>query len=84
MRVARSAGLKVALITDLALGPLADEADATFTVGTGARLVFDSLRRARHDVGGAPPGHVRRRSGADAGPAGVRQIAEQHQFFLKD
>ncbi|MFD6554389.1 MurR/RpiR family transcriptional regulator, partial [Streptomyces sp. NPDC058398] len=42
MRVARSAGLKVALVTDLGLGPLADEADITFATGTGSRLVFDS------------------------------------------
>ena len=42
LRVARSAGLKVALVTDLALGPLADEADAVFATGTGSRLVFDS------------------------------------------
>ncbi|MFJ8025951.1 MurR/RpiR family transcriptional regulator [Streptomyces sp. NPDC096311] len=85
VRVARSAGLKVALITDLALGPLADEADATFTVGTGARLVFDSyaapvmmsaaLLQAMSD---ADPERTQARLEE------YEQIAEQHQFFLKD
>ena len=70
VRVARSAGLRVALITDLALGPLADEADVTFATGTGSRLVFDSYAGARRAVGGAAPGHDRRRSGADPGAAG--------------
>ncbi len=46
VRVARGAGLKVALVTDLALGPLADEADITFATGTGSRLVFDSYAAA--------------------------------------
>ncbi len=41
VQVARRAGLRVALITDLALGPLADEADVAFATGTGSRLVFD-------------------------------------------
>lgn len=85
VRVARSAGLKVALITDLGLGPLADEADATFTVGTGARLVFDSyaapvmmsaaLLQAMSD---ADPERTQARLEE------YEQIAEQHQFFLKD
>ncbi|MEU0033557.1 MULTISPECIES: MurR/RpiR family transcriptional regulator [unclassified Streptomyces] len=85
VRVARSAGLKVALITDLALGPLADEADITFTVGTGSRLVFDSyaapvvmsaaLLQAMTD---ADPERTQARLEE------YEQIAEQHQFFLKD
>ena len=85
VRVARSAGLKVALITDLALGALADEADVTFTVGTGSRLVFDSyaapvvmsaaLLQAMTD---ADPERTQARLEE------YEQIAEQHQFFLKD
>ncbi|MGW3633280.1 MurR/RpiR family transcriptional regulator [Streptomyces sp. NPDC005122] len=85
VRVARSAGLKVALITDLALGPLADEADITFTVGTGSRLVFDSyaapvvmsaaLLQAMTD---ADPERTQARLEE------YEQIAEEHQFFLKD
>ncbi|MFF2997060.1 MurR/RpiR family transcriptional regulator [Streptomyces sp. NPDC057950] len=85
VRVARSAGLKVALITDLALGPLADEADVTFTVGTGSRLVFDSyaapvvmsaaLLQAMTD---ADPERTQARLEE------YEQIAEEHQFFLKD
>ncbi|MHA5047687.1 MurR/RpiR family transcriptional regulator [Streptomyces sp. SD15] len=85
VRVARSAGLRVALITDLALGPLADEADVTFTIGTGSRLVFDSyaapvvmsaaLLQAMSD---ADPERTRARLEE------YEQIAEQHQFFLKD
>ncbi|KRD07625.1 MULTISPECIES: MurR/RpiR family transcriptional regulator [unclassified Streptomyces] len=85
VRVARSAGLKVALITDLALGPVADEADATFASGTGSRLVFDSY---------AAPGVMAAallQAMTDAGPERTQarleeyeQIAEQHQFFLRE
>ncbi|MGW2635856.1 MurR/RpiR family transcriptional regulator [Streptomyces sp. NPDC001348] len=85
VRVARGAGLKVALVTDLALGPLADEADVTFTTGTGSRLVFDSY---------AAPGLMAAallQAMTDADPERTQarleeyeQIAEQHQFFLKD
>ncbi|MEV6594649.1 MurR/RpiR family transcriptional regulator [Streptomyces acidicola] len=85
LRVAHSAGLKVALITDLALGPVADEADAVFTTGTGSRLVFDSyaapvlmsaaLLQAMTD---ADPERTQARLEE------YEQIAEQHQFFLKD
>ncbi|MER6956708.1 MULTISPECIES: MurR/RpiR family transcriptional regulator [unclassified Streptomyces] len=85
VRVARSAGLKVALITDLALGPVADEADATFASGTGSRLVFDSY---------AAPGVMAAallQAMSDAGPERTQsrleeyeQIAEQHQFFLRE
>lgn len=85
VRVARSAGLKVALITDLALGPLADEADAVFATGTGSRLVFDSY---------AAPGVMSAallQAMTDADPERTQarledyeQIADQHQFFLKD
>ncbi|MFJ3230930.1 MurR/RpiR family transcriptional regulator [Streptomyces sp. NPDC086787] len=85
IRVARGAGLKVALITDLALGPLADEADVTFATGPGARLVFDSY---------AAPGVMSAallQAMTDADPERTQarleeyeQVAEQHQFFLKD
>ncbi|MFF6999911.1 MurR/RpiR family transcriptional regulator [Streptomyces sp. NPDC008313] len=85
VRVARSAGLRVALITDLALGPLADEADVTFATGTGSRLVFDSyaapvvmsaaLLQAMTD---ADPERTHARLEE------YEQFADQHQFFLKD
>ena len=42
LQSARRAGLKVALITDLTLGPLVEEADVALTAATGSRLVFDS------------------------------------------
>ncbi|MBL3666115.1 MurR/RpiR family transcriptional regulator [Streptomyces sp. M2CJ-2] len=85
MRVARGAGLKVALITDLALGPLADEADVTFATGTGSRLVFDSY---------AAPGVMCAallQAMTDADPERTQarleeyeQVADRHQFFLRD
>ncbi|WP_055489222.1 MurR/RpiR family transcriptional regulator [Streptomyces sp. TP-A0356] len=85
VRVARNAGLKVALITDLGLGPLADEADVVFATGTGSRLVFDSY---------AAPGLMAAallQAMTDADPERTQarleeyeQIADQHQFFLKD
>ncbi|MGC4984010.1 MurR/RpiR family transcriptional regulator [Streptomyces sp. DT193] len=85
MRVARSAGLRVALVTDLGLGPLADEADVTFATGTGSRLVFDSyaapvvlsaaLLQAMTD---ADPERTQARLEE------YEQVAEQYQFFLRD
>lgn len=85
VRVARGAGLKVALITDLALGPLADEADITFATGAGSRLAFDSY---------AAPGVMCAallQAMTDADPERTQsrldeyeQVAEQHQFFLRD
>ncbi|MEU9138509.1 MurR/RpiR family transcriptional regulator [Streptomyces sp. NPDC048404] len=85
MRVARSAGLKVALVTDLGLGALADEADVTFATGTGSRLVFDSyaapvvlsaaLLQAMTD---ADPERTQARLEE------YEQVAEQHHFFLRD
>ncbi|MFI8520263.1 MurR/RpiR family transcriptional regulator [Streptomyces sp. NPDC085481] len=85
LRAARSAGLRVALVTDLTLGPLVDEADAVFTAGTGSRLVFDSY---------AAPGVVSAallQAMADADPERTQtrlekyeQAAEQHDFFLDD
>ncbi|MEV0182163.1 MurR/RpiR family transcriptional regulator [Streptomyces sp. NPDC050625] len=85
IQVARGAGLRVALITDLALGPLADEADVTFTTGTGSRLVFDSY--AAPNVMSA----ALLQAMTDADPERTQarledyeQVAEQHQFFLKD
>ncbi|MFI1290112.1 MurR/RpiR family transcriptional regulator [Streptomyces sp. NPDC020792] len=85
VRVARGAGLKVAVITDLALGPVADEADVTFATGTGSRLVFDSY---------AAPGVMCAallQAMTDADPERTHarleeyeQIADQHHFFLRD
>ncbi|MEU1852780.1 MurR/RpiR family transcriptional regulator [Streptomyces sp. NPDC019990] len=85
VRVARGAGLKVALITDLALGPLADEADAVFATGTGSRLVFDSyaapcvvcaaLLQAMTD---ADPERTQARLEE------YEHVADQHHFFLRD
>lgn len=85
LRVARSAGLKVALITDLALGHVADEADVVFSTGTGSRLVFDSY---------AAPGVIAAallQAMTDADPERTQarleeyeQISDQHQFFLRD
>ncbi|MGX5183541.1 MurR/RpiR family transcriptional regulator [Streptomyces avermitilis] len=85
LRVARGAGLRVALVTDLGLGPLADEADVVFATGTGSRLVFDSY---------AAPGLMAAallQAMTDADPERTQgrleeyeQIADQHQFFLKD
>ncbi|AJP05296.1 transcriptional regulator [Streptomyces cyaneogriseus subsp. noncyanogenus] len=85
VRVARRAGLRVALITDLALGPVADEADVTFATGTGSRLVFDSY---------AAPGVMCAallQAMTDADPERTQarlekyeRVADQHEFFLKD
>ncbi|MFB8777862.1 MurR/RpiR family transcriptional regulator [Streptomyces broussonetiae] len=85
VRVAREAGLRVALITDLALGPVVDEADVTFATGTGSRLVFDSY---------AAPGVMAAallQAMTDADPERTQarleayeHIAEQNQFFLRE
>ncbi|GAA0660197.1 MurR/RpiR family transcriptional regulator [Streptomyces thermocarboxydovorans] len=85
VQVARRAGLKVALITDLALGPIAAEADVTFATGTGSRLVFDSY---------AAPGVMCAallQAMTDADPERTQarleeyeQLADQHQFFIRD
>ncbi|MER7954691.1 MurR/RpiR family transcriptional regulator [Streptomyces sp. NPDC096030] len=85
VRAARRTGLRVVLITDLALGPLVDEADVVFTAGTGSRLVFDSY---------AAPGVLSAallQAMADADPERTQlrlekyeQAAEQHDFFLDD
>ncbi|MFJ2608453.1 MurR/RpiR family transcriptional regulator [Streptomyces sp. NPDC091279] len=85
VRVARGAGLRVALVTDLALGPVADEADVTFATGTGSRLVFDSY---------AAPGLMAAallQAMTDADPERTQarldeyeQVSDQHQFFLRD
>ncbi|MEU0029257.1 MurR/RpiR family transcriptional regulator [Streptomyces sp. NPDC006335] len=85
LRVARSAGLKIALVTDLALGHVADEADVLFSTGTGSRLVFDSY---------AAPGVIAAallQAMTDADPERTQarleeyeQISDQHQFFLRD
>ncbi|ARZ71901.1 MurR/RpiR family transcriptional regulator [Streptomyces sp. HU2014] len=83
MRAARSTGLRVALITDLTLGPLVEEADVALTAGTGSRLVFDSY---------AAPGILSAallQAMADADPERTQlrlekyeQAADQHDFFL--
>ncbi|MCB5167546.1 MurR/RpiR family transcriptional regulator [Streptomyces bambusae] len=83
LRAARSAGLRVALITDTTLGPLVDEADVVLTAGTGPRLVFDSY---------AAPGMLSAallQAMADAEPERTQerlesyeQAADQHGFFL--
>jgi DNA-binding MurR/RpiR family transcriptional regulator len=85
VRVARGAGLRVALVTDLALGPLADEADITFATGTGSRLVFDSYAAP------AVLSAALLQAMTDADPERTQarleeyeQIADQHHFFLKD
>ena len=85
MRVARRAGLRVALITDLGLGPLAEEADVVFATGTGSRLVFDSyaapvvlsaaLLQAMTD---ADPERTQARL------EDYEHVADEHAFFLKD
>ncbi|MEV7415535.1 MurR/RpiR family transcriptional regulator [Streptomyces sp. NPDC089919] len=83
LRAARSTGLKVALITDLTLGPLVEEADVALTAGTGSRLVFDSY---------AAPGVLAAallQAMADADPERTQarlesyeQVADLHNFFL--
>ncbi|WP_329389125.1 MurR/RpiR family transcriptional regulator [Streptomyces sp. NBC_01351] len=83
LRFARSAGLRVVLITDPTVGPLVDEADVVLTAGTGSRLVFDSY---------AAPGMLSAallQSMADADPERTQSrleqyehAAEQHHFFL--
>ncbi|MCS0638426.1 MurR/RpiR family transcriptional regulator [Streptomyces sp. LP05-1] len=85
LRAARRTGLRVALITDLTLGPLVEEADVTLTAGTGSRLVFDSY---------SAPGVVSAavlQAMADAFPErtqarleGYEHVAEEHSFFLED
>jgi DNA-binding MurR/RpiR family transcriptional regulator len=85
VRVARRAGLRVALVTDLGLGPLADEADVVFATGTGSRLVFDSyaapvvlssaLLQAMTD---ADPERTQARL------EDYEQVADEHAFFLRD
>ncbi|GAB2452690.1 hypothetical protein GCM10027162_56900 [Streptomyces incanus] len=79
------AGTKVALITDPAPGPLQDEADVAFATGTGSRPVFDSY--AVPGVLCAAPLQAM----TDADPERTRarldeheQVADQHQFFLRD
>uniref|UniRef100_A0AAU2VE50 MurR/RpiR family transcriptional regulator n=1 Tax=Streptomyces sp. NBC_00003 TaxID=2903608 RepID=A0AAU2VE50_9ACTN len=83
MRAARSAGLRIALVTDTTLGPLVDEADVALTAGTGSRLVFDSY---------AAPGVLAAailQAMADADPERTQarleeyeQAADKHGFFL--
>ncbi|WP_019890123.1 MurR/RpiR family transcriptional regulator [Streptomyces purpureus] len=85
IRAARGVGLKVALITDLALGSLVEEADVAFTAGTGSRLVFDSYAAPQllsasllQAMADADPERTQLRL------EGYEQAAEQHNFFLED
>ncbi|MEU8777690.1 MurR/RpiR family transcriptional regulator [Streptomyces sp. NPDC048606] len=83
LRAARSTGMRVVLISDPTVGPLVDEADVSFTAGTGSRLVFDSY---------AAPGMLSAallQAMADADPERTQarleqyeQAADQHGFFL--
>ncbi|MEU9101363.1 MurR/RpiR family transcriptional regulator [Streptomyces sp. NPDC048361] len=83
LRAARSAGLRIALVTDTTLGPLVEEADVALTAGTGSRLVFDSY---------AAPGVLAAailQAMADADPERTQarleeyeQAADKHGFFL--
>ncbi|MFF0447590.1 MurR/RpiR family transcriptional regulator [Streptomyces sp. NPDC004609] len=85
IRAARRAGLRVALITELALGRLVEEADEVLLASTGSRLVFDSY---------AAPGVLSAallQAMADADPQRTQarledyeQAAEQHNFFIED
>lgn len=85
IQAARSTGLRVALITDLTLGALVDEADVALTARTGSRLVFDSY---------SAPGVLSAavlQAMADADPVrtqarleGYEQVADQHNFFIED
>ncbi|WP_236242137.1 MurR/RpiR family transcriptional regulator [Streptomyces sp. CC228A] len=85
LRAARRAGLRVALITDLTMGPLVEAADVALTAPTGSRLVFDSY---------AAPGVLCAavlQAMADAEPERTQarleryeQVAMQHEFFLDD
>lgn len=85
LSAARRAGLRVALITDLTMGPLVDAADVALTAPTGSRLVFDSY---------AAPGVLSAavlQAMADAEPERTQarleryeQVAMQHEFFLDD
>ncbi|WP_189531136.1 MurR/RpiR family transcriptional regulator [Streptomyces roseolilacinus] len=85
VRAARSTGLRVALITDLTMGPLVEEADVALTAPAGSRLVFDSY---------AAPGVLSAavlQAMADAEPERTQarleryeQVAMQHDFFVDD
>ncbi|MCH0540766.1 MurR/RpiR family transcriptional regulator [Streptomyces sp. MUM 203J] len=85
LSAARRAGLRVALITDLTMGPLVEAADVALTAPTGSRLVFDSY---------AAPGVLSAavlQAMADAEPERTQarleryeQVAMQHEFFLDD
>ncbi|MFV2119328.1 MurR/RpiR family transcriptional regulator [Streptomyces sp. Act-28] len=83
VRAARSTGLRVALITDLTIGPLVEEADVTLTAPVGSRLVFDSY---------AAPGVLSAavlQAMADAEPERTQarleeyeRVAMEHAFFI--
>ncbi|MCX4514812.1 MurR/RpiR family transcriptional regulator [Streptomyces sp. NBC_01619] len=85
VRAARRTGLRIALITDLTMGPLVEAADVALTAGTGSRLVFDSY---------SAPGVLSAailQAMADADPERTQlrleqyeHAAEQHDFFIED
>ncbi|MCP9946992.1 MurR/RpiR family transcriptional regulator [Streptomyces somaliensis] len=85
VRAARRTGLRVALISDLTMGPLVEEADAALTAPVGSRLVFDSY---------SAPGVLSAavlQAMADAEPERTQarleryeQVALQRDFFVGD
>ncbi|URM92829.1 MurR/RpiR family transcriptional regulator [Streptomyces sp. MRC013] len=85
VRAARNTGLRVALISDLTMGPLVEESDAALTAPAGSRLVFDSY---------SAPGVLSAavlQAMADAEPERTQarleryeQAALQHGFFVDD
>lgn len=85
LRAAKETGLKVALITDLPLGPLAHTADIVLSAGTGSRLVFDSYAAPivltatiLQSMADALPERTQARLEA------YEQVADRHVFFLPD
>ncbi|MFJ9813234.1 MurR/RpiR family transcriptional regulator [Streptomyces sp. NPDC101158] len=83
LRAARSAGLRVLLITDPSVGPVTEDADVVLTAGTGARLVFDSYTAP----GMLSAALIQAMADADPGRTQARleqyeQAADQHGFFF--
>lgn len=85
LQAARETGLRVALITDLPLGPLADAADVVLSADTGSRLVFDSYAApvvlaatVLQAMADALPERTQARLEA------YEQVADRHTFFLPE
>ena len=83
LRLARSLGIRTAVITDTALVPFAGEADLLLPVGVGARAVFDSHAAAMtltavllQAMADAAPERTQRRLEA------FDQLAESQGFFI--